>query len=145
MPATARERVSQVEEEPDDLNSERLVSRKNGNGEKIYRFMLSSYDPALLLIYVSKHFPRLCFILGCVAPNIDEAASKFITNGKARRYTMSSKRRREIRVNKYNEWGEDCLDADIEADWVMLDAVVARWNTKFTTALKAVKTQKSRL
>ncbi len=131
-----------VEDEPGDLTCERLVIGKNGNGQKIYRFMLSRYEPDLLLIEISKLFPRLCFILGWVAPNIDEAASKFIRTGTARQYRMPGKRRSEIRASKYKEWGEDCLDADIEADWVMLDEVVSRWDTILATVLKTVGRQR---
>lgn len=135
LPEKAQKRVPEVDDEPDDLIAERLVTGKNGNGEKIYRFELSSYEPDLLLAEVSKCFPRLIFVLGSVAPNVGEAASKFIRNGKSRHYDMPDNRQEEIRNSKYEEWGEDCLDADWEADWLMLDEVVAHWNE----TLKAVK------
>ena len=141
LPTKAQKRVPEIEDEPADLISERLVTRKNGKAEKIYRFQLSRYEPDLLLRQVSKLFPCLTFILGWVAPNVDEAASKFIRNGTILRYIMSGDRRSDIRVSKYKEWGEDCLDADWEADWLMLDEVVEHWDK---ARLQAAKGQRTR-
>jgi hypothetical protein len=118
--------------------------RKNGKGVKIYRFELRRYEPDLLLTKVSKLFPKLTFILGWVAPNVDEAASKFIRNGIVRRYRMPDDQMGEIRAAKYKEWGEDCLDADIEADWAMLDEAVRHWD-KVLSCLKGLKRPRTRL
>ena len=107
LPPIAKRSIPMIEDEPDDLISERFVARKNGNGEKNYGFMLTRYEPDLLLTEVSRLFPRLCFTLGWVAQNIDEAASKFIQNGKIKRYSMPDKRRRQIHASKYKEWGEE--------------------------------------
>jgi hypothetical protein len=112
LPAKAQRCVPKVDDEPADLVSERSVTGKNKNGEKIYRFQLSSYEPDLLLTEISKLFPGLSFILGWVAPNVDEACSKLIKDGKVRRFDLSVNRRETIRASKYKEWGEDCLDAD---------------------------------
>lgn len=138
LPGPARKRIPKIDDQPAGLISERLVAAK-GKGEKIYRFELSSYEPDLLFTAVSKLFPRLSFTLGWVAPNVDEATSKFIRNGKVRRYRMPGDKMGDIRAAKYKEWGEDCLDADIEADWEMLDEVVKHWDN----ILKAVKRQKT--
>jgi hypothetical protein len=132
LPAKAKRGVPEVEDEPAGLISERLVMRKNGKGVKIYRFELRRYEPDLLLTKVSKLFPRIVLILGSVAPNVDEALSKLIRNGTTRQYQMPVDRMGEIRTAKYMEWGEDCLDADIEADWVMLDEVVKYWDERLT-------------
>ena len=128
LPARARKGVPRVEEEPGDLTCKRLMLGPNGSARKSYSFVLRRYEPDTLFIGISRLFPRLCFILGWVAPNIDEAASKFIKNGKAKRYNMPAKRRGEIRSCKYKEWGEDCLGADWEADWLMLDEVISHWD-----------------
>jgi hypothetical protein len=47
-----------------------------------YNFSLVRFAPDDLLVHVSR-FPRLCLVLGWVAPTNDEAASKFIQNGEA--------------------------------------------------------------
>ena len=93
--------------------------------------MLSRYEPDLLLTKVSRLFPSLTFVLGWVAPSVDEAASKCIQNGKVTRYDLPADRVGDIRAAKYKEWGEDCLDADWEADWEMLDEVVKHWDKFF--------------
>lgn len=141
LPTTARKRLPVKEQEPYDLTSESLVMEKNGNGYKSYSFMLNYYDPELLLIEVSKIFTRVCFILGWVAPHADQAGSELIRKGAARRYNMSGKRRSEIRASKYKEWGEDCWEADIEANWLMLDEVVSRWDTNLAKIFKSAKRQ----
>jgi len=143
LPAKAKRHVPNIEDEPAGLISERLVTRKKGNAEKIYRFELSRYEPDSLLTEVSKLFPPLILLLGWVAPSVDEACSKFIKNGKVRRYRLSADRSGEIRASKYKEWGEDCLDADIEADWLMLDEVVKHWD-KVLFRLKGLKRPRRR-
>jgi hypothetical protein len=45
LPAKAKRRVPKIEDEPAGLISERLVTGKNGNAEKIYRFELSRHEP----------------------------------------------------------------------------------------------------
>jgi hypothetical protein len=143
LPAKARRNVHEVEDEPYDLVSERFVTGKNGNGEKSYAFMSTRYEPDLLLTEVSKLFPCLCFILGWVAPNVDEAASKLIRNGTVKQYRMPGNQRSRIRASKYKEWGEDCLEADIEADWDMLDEVVKHWD-EMLTSLEVAKRKRTR-
>jgi hypothetical protein len=143
LPAKARKNIGEIEDEPADLISERLVIKKNRTGEKIYKFVLSSYEPDLLLTEVSKLFPCLCFILGWVAPNVDEAASKLIRNGTVKQYRMPGNQRSRIRASKYKEWGEDCLEADIEADWDMLDEVVKHWD-EMLTSLEVAKRKRMR-
>jgi hypothetical protein len=145
LPPSAKRRVPEVESEPYELNSDRMVLRKDGHAEKTYRFELSHYEPDLLLTEVSKLFPRLCFILGWVAPNVDEAASKFIRAGKVRLHRMSDSRREEIREGKCKEWGEDSFEADIEGDWVMLDEIVEHWTPTVTATLKEVKGKNRKL
>jgi hypothetical protein len=142
LPAKARKNIGEIEDEPADLVSERLVTGKKRNGKKSYGFMLTRYEPDLLLTEVSKLFPRLYFILGWVSPSVDEAVSKFIRNGRAKRYSIPDKRREEIRTSKYKEWGEDCFEADIEADWDMLDDVVKHWD-KILTGLKGTQRKRT--
>ncbi|HXG51499.1 MAG TPA: hypothetical protein VNN77_08870 [candidate division Zixibacteria bacterium] len=143
LPSRAKRRVPPVEDEPADLVCERLVVGKTGNAEKIYRFQLAAYEPDLLLTAVSRLFPRLVFVLGWVAPAVDEAASKLIRNGTVRRYRMPGKRLHEIYAARYEEWGEDCLDADIEGDWMALDEVVEHWRDCLPP-MKAPKRRRNR-
>jgi hypothetical protein len=142
LPASGRKRVSYIEQEPEDLTCERLVMSNNGTGHKEYKFMLSCYEPDSLFIEVSRIFPFLCFVLGWVAYHVDEAASKFIRHGKVRRFDLPDRRCRQIWAIKNKEWGEDSYEADTEADWAMLDAVVSHWDKTLANVLKTHRRRK---
>jgi hypothetical protein len=114
-----------------------------------YRFSLVRFEPDDLLIHVSRLLPRLCFVLGWVAPANDEAASKFIQNGKALEHQLSDTARESLREDAYRRLGlapdygstapmddDEALWADWEGDWAQLQAVVEYWDETVTAALK---------
>jgi hypothetical protein len=113
-----------------------------------YDFTQARYEPDDLLIRASTLFPRLCFVFGWVAPNVDEAASRFIRNGHKLLYKASGRRRESLRAKAYRRRGlslgaeaetpddEDNLFwADVEGDWAQLDAVVRHWDGTVARAL----------
>ena len=114
--------------DPWGVTVERRESLERGMVRRIYRFEQARYEPDELLGRLSARYPRLCFVLGWVAPNIGEAASKLIHKGTSRRFDLSEKRKDEIYPDLDDEEYEDvALEAEVEADWVALDEVVAHW------------------
>ena len=114
-----------------------------------YRFSLVRFEPDDLLIQVSRLFPRLCFVLGWVAPANDEAASKFIQSGEVLEYWLSDSERESLRDDAYRRLGlspdygstapiddDEALWADWEGDWAQLDTVVKYWDHTVAAALE---------
>lgn len=65
-------------EEPWDLVIEGPRRRMDGSLEVAYGFQLGQSEPDDLIVAVSKIFPRLCFVVGCVAPAVDEQSSRLV-------------------------------------------------------------------
>lgn len=106
---------------------ERCESLERGIVRRIYRFEQARYEPDELLVGLWARYPRLCFVLGWMAPDIEEA-SKLIHKGTARRYDLSAKRKDEIYPDLDDEENEDvAFRRAAEADWVAIDEVVAHW------------------
>jgi len=135
--------------EPWALSLDRPVRLKGGMLERAYRFQLSHYVPDALLVQVSKQYPRLCFVLGWVEPNIDEQASRFIHAGHSSLYRLPEKRKRVLQAgvpadttggNPAATDGNDAvLWALVEADWAMMDAVVSHWDRKADLVLRRIR------
>jgi hypothetical protein len=100
----------------------------------VYNFSLARYEPDELLIRASKQFRTLCFVLGWVAPNVDDQVSRFIHNGHTLVYRASDRLVERLRAKAYRRYGlslgevteiddPDALWADIEGDWACLEAV----------------------
>ena len=81
--------------DPWGVTVERRESLERGMVRRIYRFEQARYEPDELLVGLSARFPRLCFVLGWVVPDSEEA-SKLIHKGTARRFDLSAKRKEEI-------------------------------------------------
>jgi hypothetical protein len=121
-----------------------------------YNFSLVRFEPDDLLVQVSRLFPRLCFVLGWVAPANDEAGSRFIQNGDVLERWLSDAERESLRDDAYRRLGLDpdygstappddneALWADWEGDWAQLQAVVECWADTVTAALKPPATGQS--
>ena len=135
---------------PDGVNPPRAEARSDpGFMDLEYNFSLVRFDPEPLLICISGLFPRLCFVLGWVAPSADEAAGKFIHNGEMLEYWLSDSERESLRADACRrlglspDYGETApmddatgLSADIQGDWAQLDAVVKYWGDTVAAALK---------
>jgi hypothetical protein len=104
-----------------------------------YNFSMARYEPDELLIRASRLlFPRLCLVLGWVAPSNDEHRSRFIHNGQTLIYDASVKQVHRQRSRAYRGYGlsyDDALEsdgfdlsADLEGDWALLKVVVAHWD-----------------
>lgn len=135
---------------PDGVNAPEAEMRQDpGFMDLEYNFSLVRFDPEALLIRTSELFPRLCFVLGWVAPSADEAAGKFIHDGKMLEYWLSDDDRESLRADAYRrlglspDYGETApmddwtaLSADVDGDWAQLDAVVKYWNDTVAATLK---------
>jgi len=122
----------------------------------VYRFSLDGYEPDTLLIRVSKLFLHLCFVLGWVAPSVDDQTSRFIHNGHTLVYHASDRQKVSLRAKAYRRYGlsvdaasestdDGALWADVEADWALLDTVVKHWDGKVGRTLKRIQQSASLL
>ena len=139
------------ESNPDGVNPPQAEARQDSRFIDLeYNFSLVRYDPEPLLIRISELFPRLCFVLGSVAPSVDESASKFIHAGEMLEYWMSDDDRESLRADAYRrlglqpDYGEtapmddsNALSADIQGDWAQLDAVVKYWDDAVAATLSS--------
>ena len=133
LPSRAAKTLSGDVEEPWDLVIEAPRRRKDGSLEVTYRFQLGKSEPDDLIVAVSKIFPRLCFVVGCVAPAVDEQSSRLVLNGRSWRWQLSARRKKTIcaKVPKETEDNADEVTwALAEADWAMMDDVVAHWRPR---------------
>jgi hypothetical protein len=113
--------------DPWGVTVEARESLEHGMVRRIYRFEQGGYAPDDLLVELSARYPRLCFVLGWVMPDSEEA-SKLLHRGTVRRYDLSGKRRDEIYPDIDDD--EDSHVAfwiAVEADWKALEEVVAHW------------------
>ncbi|MGH7393887.1 MAG: hypothetical protein ACREM3_31175 [Candidatus Rokuibacteriota bacterium] len=114
-------------EEPADLVVEHLRKFRDRSVELTYRFQLAESEPDALIIAVSKAFPRLCFVVGCVAPSVDEQSSCLIHNGRSWRWRLSGRQKKAILATvteETEENGDEVALARAEADWAMMDEVI---------------------
>ena len=61
-----------------------------------YDFQLRGGEIEPLLVEVSLHYPRLCFILGTVTQARGEEESRFINNGRMQVWKLSASQREKI-------------------------------------------------
>ena len=71
-------------EEPWDLVVDPPEKLTDGLRKVTYGFQLSAFEPEDLIIEVSRLYPRLCFVIGCVAPSVDAQSSLLVHNGRSR-------------------------------------------------------------
>jgi hypothetical protein len=98
-----------------------------------YGFQLSHSACDKLIIAISKVYPLLCFVLGTVAPNVDEQSSFFAHCGKASRWHLTDTRKNAIleRLPEQTDDNEDEVSCGLdEADWEMMDEVIDHWDEK---------------
>ena len=138
---TSARRVAREPEEPWDLIVEQH-QLSDGTVELIYKFQLSTFACEQLMIAVSKLYPQLCFVLGCVASFVDQQSSMFIHNGQSWSWNLPSRRKAAIWA-KVPEETDDNADAVTralaEADWAMIDEVIGHWTPKATQAMAKLR------
>ena len=121
-------------EEPWDLVVDRARRFKDCSVELTYKFQLAGFEPEDLIVDVSKVHPQLCFVVGCVAPNVDEQSSRLIHAGRSWRWRLPASRAEAIRTRLVPEDtghnSDELFWALAEADWAMMDEVVAHWQPK---------------
>lgn len=133
LPVRLARRVPGKLEEPWDLIIDPVKRRRDGMVEVTYKFQLSRSEPDALILAVSMLYPRLCFVVGCVALDVDEQSSRFVHNGRSWRWHIPATRTEAILARVPEETAENAdevLWAEAEAGWAMMDEVVAHWKPK---------------
>lgn len=133
-------RIDQNPEEPWDLVVDRARRFKDGTTEVTYRFQLARFECEELIREVSKLYPQLCFVLGCVAPAGDEQSSQLVYRGRVSRWRLPDRIKEAILGDLPNETEfEDDEDAWAlaEADWAMMDTVVDHWGNRMDQLMSA--------
>jgi len=118
--------------EPEDCTRTRLKRVGATRARVEYRFLTKWSEPYVLFRRVSKQFPRLEFLLGAVAPAVDETNCWYFHQGRGRNWKMPDHRREGIRTEAYRAEGldieeDDDLGIDVEADHTMMTEALAHW------------------
>lgn len=140
-----RHRVRKFEadiEEPWDLVVEPPRPFKDGSREVTYKFQLSTFEPEELIITVSRLYPWLCFVIGCVACDMEVESSRLVHNGRSWRWRLPVGRGNAIWKKLVPEETEDNSD-DVfwgvtEAEWQIMDEVVAHWQPRMDALMARV-------
>lgn len=105
-----------------------------GMAEVAYSFQLHRGDLEAFLLQLSRVYPRLCFILGTVAPSVDQQESCFVHDGRMQSWTLPESQREkllaavpEIPDDASSEEEDEEFWALVEADGAMMHAVVDHW------------------
>jgi hypothetical protein len=134
--ALAPQRCGKIDENPEepwDLVVDPVQRFKDGTTEVTYRFQLSRFECEELIREVSKLYPQLCFVLGCVARANDEQSSRLMQRGRVSRWRLPDRIREAIMGDLPDETEDedDEVAWDLaEADWAMMDTVVDHWRSK---------------
>jgi len=124
-------------EEPWDLVVDPGRRLKDGSLEVTYKFQLSAFEPEDMIIQVSRLYPQLCFVIGCVAPSVDAQSSLLAHHGRSWQWRLPVRRKNAIwkkLVPKETEDNSDEVTWGLaEADWQMVDEVVAHWRPRMDT------------
>ena len=118
--------------DPYDVSIEREKPPQRGLVREVYRFQQVGFEPDDLLAALSARHPRLCLVLGWVAPCNGEAASKLFHGGRELYFRLSNRRMNAIYPDIDDEDEDDgtVFRLMVEADWVALEEVVARWSDR---------------
>ena len=130
--------------EPMDCSRTRIRRIGKTRARIEYRFLTKWSEPSVLFRRVSRRFPRLIFLLGAVAPALDEADCWFFREGRGRNWKMSDDRREAVRAEAYRAEGknieeDDDLWLDIEGDHILLREVVAHWTPSERVAAETAR------
>ncbi len=128
-------------EEPWDLAVDRLERYPDGTVQLTYRFQtdLRCSDCEVLTKALSRIYPRLCFVLGSIAPCADEQISLLAYQGRIRRWRLPDKRKQVLQADipePTEDNDDEILWAEIEAGWAMMDAVVDHWKPAVDELMK---------
>ena len=118
---------------PEPMDCTRTRLKQIGSRARVeYRFLTKWSEPYVLFQRVSKGFPQLEFLLGAVAPAVDETNCWYFHQGRARNWKMPGHRRTAIRREAYRAEGldieeDDDLGVDVEGDHLMMNEALAHW------------------
>jgi hypothetical protein len=149
LPPKHSAKIDDDPEEPWDLVVDRVWRLNDGTRQITYRFQLAHFDCDTLIREVSKLYPRLCLVLGCVEPAGDEQLSLLAYRGRVSRWRLPDAIREEmlfeIPIDAKDDDDEAAWMLD-EANWAMMDMVVEHWRTKvdklMSRALSGLHTRK---
>jgi hypothetical protein len=129
-------------QEPSDLVIDQPHRFKDGTIELTYRFQLNAFECETLIAAVSTMYPRLTYVLGTIAPNVDEQSSLLAHAGKVWRWRISNRLKEPICAKIPEETednGDEVFSALVEADWEMMDQVVNHWKGKVNKIVSNIK------
>jgi len=142
LPVRQAQRLNEELEEPWDLVVDPVRQCKDGSREVTYKFQLSAFEPEHLIIRVSRLHPRLCFVIGCVAPNVDEQSSLLVHRGQTWQWHLPLRRKNAIWKKLVPEEtadnGDEVTWGLTQADWQMMDGVVGHWQPKMDVLMPRV-------
>jgi hypothetical protein len=144
LPEKLADTISEPQE-PWDLGVDGPELMADGTTEFAYRFQLDDFTCEDLIVAVSTMYPRLCFVLGTVAPNVDEHSSLMAHSGKVWRWNLSNRLHGIITAKIPEETEEnedDVFWALTQADWEMMDAVVDHWKKKVAKIFSEIGSEK---
>ncbi len=147
-PARARE-IKHEPQEPFDLSIDGPAKYKDGTAGLTFYFQLSAFECEGLLAAVSKGYPRLVFVLGTVAPHVDEQSSLLARAGRVWRWRLPRRQCESIyakaarAADRADSQGNDEEDETLvlfwEADGRAMDTVVNHWNEKVARLLAKIR------
>jgi hypothetical protein len=110
-----------------------------GFAQRTYKFQ-ARWESDHLLAELSTELPRLCFVLASVDPATDTQESLFIHRGHLQRWKLPASLRARFTRRIPDDAAEDLvLQADFEADWAMMGAVVGHWDRKLAATLRRLR------
>lgn len=114
--------------EPEEVTRSHVERVTSSRARVTYGFVTKWAEPHLLIRDVSRRYPSLDFVVGAVAPAVDEANSWYFRAGRGRNWKMGGRERNRIRSEAYRRNGiTDPNDADLWDDVVADHALMRRW------------------
>lgn len=113
-------------QDPFNLSIDPLKRFRDGTTAVTYRFQLSAMEPENFITVLSGLYSRLCFVVGTVDPNSNEASSILAYQGKASQWRLPARRIDAI----YPDVDESDLWDFVESDWKAMDEVMDHWKAK---------------
>lgn len=127
-------------QDPFDLSIDPIKRHRDGTTAVTYRFQLSAMEPENFITVLSEFYPRLCFVVGMVDPNSNEASSILAYRGKASQWRLPNRRIEAIYPRSPDEG--DFWDY-VESDWKAMDEVMDHWKAKVGKLMQRPSTSSS--
>ncbi len=135
LPRGVAGRLGRVLQEPAGLEVDANERGPDGRVEISYRFQLSHFECEGLIREMSRAHQEVAFILGTIAPDVDEQSSMLAFGGRVWRWELPEKRKSALLHQFAPDEEASILDL-AEADWSMMDEVVRHWDDKVSALLR---------